>query len=212
MPPKASITILSSEDHSVLELFPNFLSATATAPVTIQVVTELARKVVRAFLDAEHPPITTQVTLIPVLRAGLPMYVAASPLLPNSDTALVQCFNDKSAQGPSSVRVNWMGTSPIEAKRRDTTSMERHLVILDTILATGDTVLRLCDELSDLEAQVTVLCCYASPQALAAIAGHEVVHSIFVAHQADTVDENGYLVPYTNGDVGDKLFGKKITP
>lgn len=56
---------------------------------------------------------------------------------------------------------------------------------------------------------MTLLCCYASPQALAAVAGHEFVHSIVIAHQADTVDEHGYLVPYTNGDLGDKIFGKK---
>ena len=215
MSSRAPVSILSSRDSSILDMFTTFLSANATAPMTIQVVTEISKKVIQAFLSSQSLPASTQVTLIPVLRAGLPMYVAASPVFPNSDTALVQCSKDKSAHGPSSVRVEWMGSNPTEAARRTTASTERRLIILDTVLATGATVLKLCDELSDIvgsERQVTVLCCYASPQALASVADHQAVHSIFVAHEADTVDQHGYLVPYTNGDVGDKLFGKKITP
>ena len=212
---RAPVTILSHRDSSILDLFTTLLSANATAPETIQAVTKISEEVIQAFQNSQRLPASAQVTLIPVLRAGLPMYVAASPMFPNSDTALVQCSKDKSASGPSSVRVQWMGTNPTEAARLSSASTERRLVILDTVLATGATVLKLCDELSStvgLERQVTVLCCYASPQALAAVADHRAVHSIFVAHEADTVDDNGYLVPYTNGDVGDKLFGKKLTP
>lgn len=108
-----------------------------------------------------------------------------------------------------------MGTDPTKAARHPAASQERRIVILDTILATGDTILKLCDELSDIggpERYITVLCCYASPQALTAVADHRGVHSIFVAHQAETVDDDGYLIPYTNGDLGDKLFGRKQTP
>ena len=143
------------------------------------------------------------------------MYVAASPLFPNSYTALVQCSKEKSARGPSSVHVEWMGDNPVEAAQSSAAPTERRMIILETILATRATLLKLCDELSNisgLERQVTVLCCYASPKALAAVAGHEVVHSIVVAHRADTVDEGGYLVPYTHGDLKDKLFEKKSSP
>ena len=212
MPSRAPISILSSIDSSILDLFTPVLSAETTAPEVTQAVTEISRRVIQAFLHSQTLPASTSVTLIPVLRAGLPMYVAASPLFPNSNTALVQCSKEKFASGPSSVRVEWMGDNPAEAARSSAASPERRIIILDTIVATGATLLKLCDELSNmsgLEKQVTVLCCYASPEALAAVAGHEVVHSIVVAHRADTVDEHGYLVPYTHGDMGDKLFGKK---
>lgn len=114
-----------------------------------------------------------------------------------------------------------MGTIPTETinlEQHDDVSKEeqgQRFIILDTILATGATILKLCDELSDVpgsEHRITVLSCYASPQALAAVACHPAVHSIVVAHQADTVDEHGYLVPYTHGDMGDKMFGKKMAP
>lgn len=218
----ATVTILSSNDSSILSLFPTLLSANATACMTIQVVTEISTRVISAFLASQVLPASAPVTLIPVLRAALPMYVAASPLFPNSNTALVRCFKNKATHGPDSVQVEWMGSNPTEA-----TSLEQQhgnppkeqqpprLIILDTILATGATILKLCDELSSVpgsENRVTVLSCYASPQAIAAVACHSAVHSIVVAHQADTVDEHGYLVPYTNGDMGDKLFGKKMAP
>ena len=215
MPPSAPISIVSKSDPSILDLFTSLLAVGTTSSMATQVVTEISRKVVRAFLHSQRVPASASVTLIPVLRAGLPMYVAASPLFPDSNTALVQCSKEKSTHGPSSVRVEWMGSNPIEVAQNSADSTERRLIILDSILATGDTLLKLCDELSNIggsERRVTVLCCYASPQALAAVAGHEVVHSIVVAHEADTVDEHGYVVPYTNGDLGDKLFGKKPSP
>ena len=86
------------------------------------------------------------------------------------------------------------------------------MIILDTVIGSGATVLKLCDELSKiggLQRQVTVLCCYASPPGLAAVAAHPAVHSVFVAHRSDRLDEHGWLVPYTHGDIGDKLFGPK---
>ena len=212
MSPSAPICVLSGGDLSILDLFATLLSAEADSAVVTQVVTQISRKIVQAFLHTQKLPASTPITLIPVLRAGLPMYVAASPLFTNCNTALVQCSKEKSIHGPSSVRVDWMGNNPIEAAHSSSGFIERRLIILDSILATGATLLKLCDEISILggsEVQVTVLCCYASPQALAAIADHEIVHSIVVAHRADTVDEHGYLVPYTNGDLGDKLFGKK---
>ena len=211
MPSRAPISILSNSDPSILNLFTPVLSAETTAPAVTQAVTEISRQVVRAFLRSQTLP--ASVTLIPVLRAGLPMYVAASPLFPNSNTALVTCSkDDKSKHGRSSVRLEWMGNNPVEAARSSAAFIEQRIIILDSILATGATLLKLCDELSNisgLKRQVTVLCCYASPEGLAAVAAHEVVHSIVVAHRADTINEHGYVVPWTHGDLGDKLFGEK---
>ena len=210
----APIRVLSNHDSTIIDMFAVLWDPDASASASLQAVTNIGRKVVEAFLASTHLSPSTQVTLIPVLRAGLPMYVAASPLFSASDTALVQCFRDKSTNGAQSVHVNWMGANPSETTLHSHISSERHLIILDTILATGATILKLCDELSNRPAfkrKVTVLCCYASPQALSKIAGHRAVHSVIVAHQADTVDDNGYLIPSTHGDMGDKLFGKKAT-
>jgi 4a-hydroxytetrahydrobiopterin dehydratase len=157
------------------------------------------------------------VTLIPILRGALPMYVAAYPLFSDSDSILVRCSKDKELHGPESVIVEWMGRKPLahaahgdghaRGQQLPEKGVERrHLVILDTVLATGDTVVKLCNELHALQSSpsetrevgpglITVLSCYASPQALAAVAAHLTVGLIFVAHRAERVDEHGYLVP-----------------
>jgi 4a-hydroxytetrahydrobiopterin dehydratase len=254
----ATVMVVSQSDPSILDLFPDFLSPDTSRPEMTSIVCEMSTKVVHAFLSSFHPPPPPHTTahppiavaLLPILRGALPMYVATYPLFPNPDTILVRCSKDKNRHGPESVIVEWMGARPqqghADQRHHDNNNnnnnknidvshsqysepdTQMQIVILDTILATGDTVVKLCDELfaprsntPDQAEQpslkpegeprrfVTVLSCYASPQAIAAVAAHPAVAAIWVAHLADTVDEYGYLVSYTHGDVGDKLFGKK---
>ena len=91
---------------------------------------------------------------------------------------------------------------------------------MDTVIATGDTILTLLDDMkATIEAievdsmechrRVTVLTCFASPQALAKLKGHPLVDSVVVGAVADSVDQMGFLIPSTGGDMGDKLFGEK---
>ncbi|KAF6808272.1 hypothetical protein CMUS01_13929 [Colletotrichum musicola] len=144
-------------------------------------------------------------TLIPVLRGGLPMFVAAQPLLASTSCILVRCYRKK---GSNCVVVDWSGRRPFLQAPGD-----GRLVVLDTVIATGDTVAKLCDELWESsgrrERSVVVMCCYAAPAALVRLSRHRVVQYIVVARRAEGCDEAGYLVPTTNGDIGDKLFGEK---
>ena len=91
---------------------------------------------------------------------------------------------------------------------------------MDTVIATGDTILKLLEEMNapigsiGTESRkcprgVTILTCYASPQAIARIKDHPLVKNIVIGAIAETVDRSGFLVPRTGGDVGDKLFGGK---
>ena len=216
----ADIHVVSKTDPSIHKLFPHLLASDIPSSATRKTVTDISAAVIKAYIAANNVELGQHVILIPILRAALPMYVAACALLPASEVALVRCSKDKEHRGPESVMVEWMGRKPIERAEQGENDQlrrpgEQQCLVLDTVLATGDTVLRLCDDLwkASLEknrrAQVVVLCCYASPEALARIAAHSAVVSIFVARQADTVDEQGYLVPYTHGDMGDKLFGER---
>lgn len=91
---------------------------------------------------------------------------------------------------------------------------------MDTVVATGDTILKLLDEMTSAigligtnaikeHKRVIVLTCYASPQALSRIKGHPLVKGIVVGVLADSVDRKGFLFPSTGGDMGDKLFGEE---
>jgi 4a-hydroxytetrahydrobiopterin dehydratase len=131
------------------------------------------------------------------------MFVAAQPLLPATSCILSRCSK---AKGTQNVVVEWLGRQPFPAKADD-----GKIVILDTIVATGDTVVKLCEELWEMSGKqprsVVVLCCYAAPEALERIAQCPVVEYVVVGRRAERCDEKGYLVPYTNGDIGDKIYG-----
>ena len=142
-------------------------------------------------------------TMIPILRGALPMFVAAQPLLPATSSILVRCSK---AKGTENVVVEWLGRPPFPAQSDD-----GKIVILDTIIATGDTVVQLCEELWEMSGKqpksVVILCCYAAPEALERIAQCPVVEYVVVGKKAERCDEKGYLIPYTNGDIGDKIYG-----
>ena len=98
----------------------------------------------------------------------------------------------------------------------------RDILLLDTVIATGDTITHLLEEIratieatratkKDCARCVTVLTCYASPQALDLIKSHPLVKGIVVGVVADGADDKGFLTPSTGGDMGDKLFGKEAS-
>lgn len=150
-------------------------------------------------IRARGVPISAeQIILVPVMRGALPMW---------------QCLNDF-LMAPRSDFV-WPGRSkggnraaprlgPIEA------DPSGQYLVLDTVIATGTTMKQVLIQLIDLGVepqQIEVFTCYAAPQALDALGSLGRDFAITVGCLADSVDDAGMLVPYTNGDLGDKLYG-----
>lgn len=81
-------------------------------------------------------------TMIPIFRGALPTFVAAQPLLPATSCILSRCSKTK---GTQDVVVEWLGRRPCPQKSDD-----GKLVVLDTIIATGDTVVKVCEELWEM--------------------------------------------------------------
>ncbi|KAK7941173.1 uncharacterized protein PG986_013560 [Apiospora aurea] len=182
-----------------------FCAPNASNHIMQRTIHTLTRKLVAAAQD--HDSSLTSATLIPVLEAGLPMYVGAQSALPSSTCVLVRCSKSKSSQN---VAVEWLGRRPLP--RQDDEGIGP-LVLLDTVIATGDTIKLICDRLLGMPGcilrSVVILSCYAAPAALQRLAMHPLVKYIVVAREAEKCDDNGYLVPYTNGDIGDKIYGAK---
>jgi uracil phosphoribosyltransferase len=137
--------------------------------------------------------------LVPVLRAGLAMFPVADALVGYVDVWFSIC---KRTDG--GVDCDWtraaIGTRP------------RHAMVLDVIAARGDTVVAVAEELtakvSSLE-RISSLVCFATPEALEQIsAAASVPVCMTVGSLCDSVDADGYVVPSTNGDAGDKLFAR----
>ncbi|OCL11728.1 PRTase-like protein [Glonium stellatum] len=199
----APVITLSLSNPTIQALFPTFLASSTDEASMHTVVQSMTTEIIKA--AKQHNPTLSHVpvTLVPILRGALPMYVAASQQFYAPSCVLVR---GSRAKGEASARIEWLGRRPFPLLPEN-----GHIVLLDTVIATGGTILKICDELMALSGSqlkyITILSCYVSPLGLAAVAKHPLVREIIVAVTAERVDENGYVVPYP-GDVGDKLFGK----
>ncbi|KFZ01042.1 hypothetical protein V500_00903 [Pseudogymnoascus sp. VKM F-4518 (FW-2643)] len=178
-----------------------FRSPTSSPKEVQDAVHRLSRHVAAAAKDFDST--LCHVAMIPILRGAMPMFVATQSMFDSCACILVRCHKRK---GSNEVFVEWLGRSPFPPVADD-----GRLVILDTIIATGDTIVQLCDELWETSGHATrsvvIMACYAAPEALEKVAKHPIVQYVVVAQKANSCDPAGYLVPYTHGDIGDKLFG-----
>lgn len=205
-PSHAPVVTVFHASPRIQSLFTTFIDQTTSASSMEATVQALTAEVVRAARQRspQHLGPAAPVTLVPILRGALPMYAAASQLFPASSCAIVRGYRAK--EEGAAPRLEWLGRRPFPLVPEGA-----HVVLLDTVIATGGTILAICDELMALsgpgDKYITVLACYVSPVGLEAVAKHPLVREIVVAAEAEGVDENGYTVPYP-GDIGDKLFGK----
>jgi 4a-hydroxytetrahydrobiopterin dehydratase len=138
------------------------------------------------------------ILLVPILRAGIAMWGEANEFFGFPETSFVWGNKEK---GSDRVSVLWPKKNNMN---------NRQIIVLDPIIATGDTILQVYSNMAKHSTEMSsfkVISCYASPLGVKAILDKTKNVDLVVGCMAKTVDANGYLVPYTNGDMGDKLFG-----
>ncbi|KAI8947624.1 phosphoribosyltransferase-like protein [Xylaria longipes] len=200
------ITVLPASPI-IRSLLPTFLDRSTGEAAMQANVESLTTEVVNVAKQRNEKLQKVSVTLVPILRGALPMYVGASRLFNSPSCVLVR--GSRAKEDGTGPRIEWFGRRPFPLIPED-----GHIILLDTVIATGGTILKICDELLAMsgsrERYITVLACYVSPIGIQAVAKHPLIREIIVAAKADSVDENGYVVPYP-GDIGDKLFGKAVS-
>jgi 4a-hydroxytetrahydrobiopterin dehydratase len=195
------------QNETLMSLMTTFCSASSSPKLMQDTIHGLTEEIMSVAKSHDGSLTQSATTMIPILRGALPMFVAAQRCLPATACILSRCSK---AKGTQNVVVEWLGRRPFPTEPDD-----GKILILDTIIATGDTVVKLCEELWEMGGQqsrsVVVLCCYAAPEALKRVAECPVVEYVVVGKKAEKCDEKGYLVPYTNGDIGDKIYGIRDT-
>lgn len=163
-----------------------------------------SRKVVRdeivfitnKLIENHLTPLPQEVTLMPILRGGLPMWEAANEFFSSPKSIFV---NANKTKGTKIVQFDIMSNDKINGK----------LLIMDTVVATGDTICGILDKLKKLEngLEVYFMSCYCSPKGLERLRSHsKFLKVVSIGVLSESVDDNGFLIPATNGDVGDKLY------
>jgi uracil phosphoribosyltransferase len=155
-------------------------------------------RMTQVILHARFAAIASRsILLLPVLRAGAAMWPAANSWFGNPASAFAVATKTKAT---NNVAVAF-STLPRLG--------HPEIVVLDTVAATGDTMIAVAEQLAARFPSSTLhlVICYASPEAVHAIERFARVRSITVGVVGLSVDADGFVLPKINGDAGEKLFG-----
>lgn len=139
----------------------------------------------------EHPPV-----LAPILRAGLGMLHGMLEVLPEARVGHIGLFRNEETKMPESYYLR----AP-----EDLTTCT--VVLLDPMLATGNSAVSAAQQLKDLGARrILFACIIAAPEGIACMQQAHPDIPIFTAAVDAGLTQTAYITPGL-GDAGDRYFG-----
>ncbi len=136
--------------------------------------------------------------IIPVLRAGLGMTNGVVKLIPAVKVGHIGLYRDPKTLLP----VEYYSKLPSDVSERD-------FIIIDPMLATGNSLIASIDILKAKGAKsIRLMCLVAAPEGIKLINEAHPDVDIYVASVDERLDDHSYIVPGL-GDAGDRLFGTK---
>ncbi|WP_020180789.1 uracil phosphoribosyltransferase [Methylopila sp. M107] len=133
-----------------------------------------------------------------ILRAGNGLVDGMLDLVPSARVAHVGLYRDHETLQP----VRYFFKAPAELA-------DRLVIVVDPMLATGNSAIDAVTELKDAGAkELRFLCLLAAPEGLARFANAHPDVPVFTASIDEKLNEKGYIVPGL-GDAGDRLYGTK---
>lgn len=136
--------------------------------------------------------------VVPILRAGLGMVDGIVNLVPAAKVGHIGLYRDPETHMP----VEYYCKLPTDID-------ERHLVVVDPMLATGGSSIAAIDFIKQRGGKsITLMCLVGSPEGVKALQEAHPDVDLYIAAIDDHLDANKYIVPGL-GDAGDRLFGTK---
>ncbi|OOQ58564.1 uracil phosphoribosyltransferase [Mucilaginibacter pedocola] len=148
-----------------------------------------------------HLP-TQQPVLATILRAGLPFHQGFLEVFEQSESAFVTACRKTKKSGSFTIQVDNISTPNLDGKV---------LIMIDTMLATGQSVVNVCKELLaqyDI-AELHVAAVIASTEGIAHVRANLPKAKIWVCAVDEEMTSKSYIVPGL-GDAGDLAFGEKV--
>jgi uracil phosphoribosyltransferase len=139
-----------------------------------------------------------KVAVCPVLRAGVGMLDGVLSLISSARVGFIGMFRDEETLEP----VEYFVKLPTDLEERDA-------IVLDPMLATGNSSVAAIEAVKAAGAQsVTLVCVVAAPEGIEHVhREHPDVHIVCAAIDRG-LNERGFIVPGL-GDAGDRLYGTK---
>lgn len=139
-----------------------------------------------------------KLAFIPILRAGLGMIEGVTSLVPAAKIGHIGLFRDPATKES----VKYYCKLPDDVAERD-------CIIVDPMLATGNTACAAITELKALGVKnIKFMCIIASPEGAAALIKNHPDVDIYCGIMDEGLNEDKYIVPGL-GDAGDRIFGTK---
>jgi uracil phosphoribosyltransferase len=157
----------------------------------VEIETPLERTVVQRISGKK-------VAVCPVLRAGMGMLDGVLSLVSGARVGFIGLYRDEETLDP----VEYYVKLPNDLADRDA-------IVLDPMLATGNSSVAAITKVKDAGARsVTLVCLVAAPEGIARVHTVHPEVTIVTASIDRGLNERGYIVPGL-GDAGDRLYGTK---
>ena len=134
----------------------------------------------------------------PILRAGMGFIEGMLDLVPSARIAHIGLYRDPA----SLTAVEYYFKAPSDVS-------ERLVIVVDPMLATGNTAVAAVDRLKEHGAtDVRYVCLLATPEGIANLSNHHPDVRVWTAAIDTELNDHGYILPGL-GDAGDRLYGTR---
>jgi uracil phosphoribosyltransferase len=139
-----------------------------------------------------------KIAVVPILRAGIGMMPGVLDLIPSARVNVVGLYR------------NEVTLEPVEYYKKFNPDIhERMAVIVDPMLATGNSMSACCEMLKLAGClAIKAICIVAAPEGVSVMKGKHPDVQIYAAALDQKLNEHGYILPGL-GDAGDRLFGTR---
>jgi uracil phosphoribosyltransferase len=167
---------------------------------------EVLRDIPMHEIEVETPMETTtgmvidgkKLVLVSILRAGTGVLDGLLAVVPGARVGHIGLYRDPKTLGA----IEYYFKMPGELHERD-------VVVVDPMLATGNSAVAAVDRLKECEPKsIKFVCLLACPEGIAALHSAHPDVPIYTAAIDRELDEHGYILPGL-GDAGDRIFGTK---
>ncbi|MBQ3488950.1 MAG: uracil phosphoribosyltransferase [Clostridia bacterium] len=139
-----------------------------------------------------------KLAVVPILRAGLGMADGMMNLIPHAKMGHIGLYRNPDTLMPT----GYYCKLPDDISERDT-------MIVDPMLATGNSAIEAIRLIKEAGAKtIRLVCLISAPEGIYAVQKAYPDVDIYVASIDEKLNEHGYIVPGL-GDAGDRLFGTK---
>jgi uracil phosphoribosyltransferase len=139
-----------------------------------------------------------KLVIVSILRAGNGLLEGMLDLMPSARIGHIGLYRDPETLQP----VEYYFKVPADID-------ERPVIVVDPMLATGNSVAYAIQKLKDCGAKdVRLVCLLSAPEGIRRVAAQHPEVPIYTAAVDSHLNEHGYIVPGL-GDAGDRMFGTK---